>query len=117
MFNYNRKLKEYAQDLRKNMTNAERLLWSKVKRKQVKNTHFYRQKTIGNYIVDFYCPKLKLAIEIDGGQHFTENGKEKDKIRDDNIKKLGIKVIRISDTEIFKNIDGVMERIYVEFSP
>ena len=55
------------------MTEAEKLLWSKVRLKQLKDCQFYRQKTIGNYIVDFYCPKARLVVEIDGGQHYTQS--------------------------------------------
>ena len=64
------------------MTEAEKLLWSKVRKKQLKGYQFYRQKNIGNYIVDFYCPAAKLVIELDGGQHYSPKGKEKDKRRD-----------------------------------
>jgi len=64
---YNVGLKKYSQELRKNMTDAEKLLWSKLRRKQPKGQQVYRQRIIGNYIVDFYCPKAKLVIEIDGG--------------------------------------------------
>jgi very-short-patch-repair endonuclease len=65
------------------MTDAERLLWSKLRRKQIKTFQFYRQRIIGNYIVDFYCPKGKLIIEVDGGQHYSEEGNRKDKARED----------------------------------
>jgi len=81
MLPFNKKLKNLARELRKNMTNAERLLWSKIRRKQLNGYQFYRQKNIGNYIVDFYCPSAKLIIEIDGGQHFSKEGFEKDRIR------------------------------------
>ena len=64
-----RRLKEYSRNLRKNMTNAEVLLWSKIRRKSLDGYQFYRQKIIGSYIVDFYCHKAKLVIEVDGGQH------------------------------------------------
>ena len=57
------------------MTDAERFLWSRVRRKQLKGFQFYRQKNIGNYIVDFYCPAAKLIVEIDGGQHYSERKK------------------------------------------
>lgn len=77
------------------MTDAERLLWSKLRRKQVKNFQFYRQRIIGNYIVDFYCPSSKLI-----------------KVRDDYMKSLGIKILRVSDREVLKNLHGVVERIY-----
>ena len=71
MLLYNPKLKKYSQELRKNMTDAERQLWSKLRGKQLKGLQIYRQRIIGNYIVDFYCPKANLIIEIDGGQHYT----------------------------------------------
>ena len=112
MLFYNTKLKRYSQKLRKNMIDAERLLWSKLRRKQIKNFQFYRQRIIGNYIVDFYCPKGKLIIEVDGGQHYNSDGNRRDKIRDDCFKKLGMRVLRIPDTEVFENLVGVTEKIY-----
>ena len=77
MLLYNPKLKKYSQELRKNMTDAERQLWSKLRGKQLKGLQIYRQRIIGNYIVDFYCPKANLIIEIDGGQHYTDEGIKK----------------------------------------
>ena len=112
MLPFNKKLKKHARELRKNMTDAERLLWSRIRRKQLKGYQFYRQKNIGNYIVDFYCPRGKLIIEIDGGQHYSKQGKKKDQIRDDYMARLGFTVLRFSDREVFKNIDEVLERVY-----
>jgi len=114
MLFYDQKLKGYARELRKNMTNVERLLWSKIRRKQLKGYQFYRQKIIGNYIVDFYCPKKRLIIELDGGQHYGEEGKKKDKKRDAYLKSIGLNILRFSDREVFENLDGVLERIYGE---
>ncbi len=94
------------------MTDAEMLLWSKIRGKQLKGFQFYRQKVIGNYIVDFYCPKSKLVIEVDGGQHYSDEGKEKDHIRDDYIRGAGMTVIRFSDREVLKKIDSVLEEIW-----
>lgn len=94
------------------MTDAENLLWAKLRRKQLKGYQFYRQKIIERFIVDFYCPKAKLVIELDGGQHYSEDGKMKDSIRDDSLAKKGITVLRFSDKEIFENIGGVLERIW-----
>ena len=94
------------------MTDAERLLWSEVRRKQLKGYQFYRQKIIGNYIVDFYCPKARLIIEIDGGQHYYDEKPKKDKVRDDYMREHKLKVLRFSDREVFKNLNGVIERIY-----
>src|SRR3989339_1099480 len=112
MLFYNTKLKRYSQGLRKNMTDAERLLWSKVRRKQLKGCQFYRQRIIGNYIVDFYCPEAKLIVEVDGGQHYDINGRKRDELRDNYMKNLGLEILRVSDHEVFKNIDGVIERIF-----
>ena len=74
MLQYNKELKENSRSLRNNMTDAERLLWLKIRNRQIKDYRFIRQKIIGNYIVDFYCPKACLIIELDGGQHYTDNG-------------------------------------------
>ena len=94
------------------MTDAERLLWSKLRRKQLNNFQFYRQRVIGDYIVDFYCPRSKLIIEVDGGQHYQDEGGKRDKVRDNYMKKLGMKMLRVSDREVLKNLNGVVEWIY-----
>ena len=112
MLYYNKNLKDYSRTLRKNMTDAERLLWSRIRRKQLKGYQFYRQKIIVNYIVDFYCPKRKLIIELDGGQHCEEEEMKRDKKRDSYLENIGLKVLRFSDRDIFKNLTGVLERIY-----
>jgi very-short-patch-repair endonuclease len=112
MLYYNRKLKNTARTLRKNMTDTEKLLWSRIRRKQLKGFQFYRQKTIGNYIVDFYCPSAMLIIELDGSQHYTEEGKQKDKVRDQYLIGLGFQVMRYPSTEVFSAIDGIVHEIY-----
>ena len=94
------------------MTDAERLVWSRLRRKQLKGFQVYRQRIIGNYIVDFYCPKAKLVIELDGGQHFTEEGLKKDAVRDIWINSQGFTVLRFSDEEVLSDLDGVIEKIY-----
>jgi len=73
---------------------------------------FTRQKILGNYIVDFYCPQAKLVIELDGGQHYTRDGKAKDRDRDNYLNEQDLQVLRISDRDVMKNIDGVVTRIY-----
>jgi very-short-patch-repair endonuclease len=80
--------------------------------KQLKGYQFYRQKIIGNYIAEFYCPKLKLVIEVDGGQHYSAEGKEKDKKRDAYMMRTGINVLRFSDREVLGNPDAVLEQIW-----
>ena len=94
------------------MTDAEKLLWLRLRARQLKGRQFYRQRIIGNYIVDFYCPKANLIIEIDGGQHYTEEGIKKDKMRDKYMREQGYKILRFSDREILENLAGVIEKIY-----
>ena len=112
MLSYDKHLKALSQHLRKNMTDAENRLWSKLRRKQLKGHQFYRQKIIGKYIVDFYCPKANLVIELDGEQHYSEAGQAKDRARDDVLREMGIKVLRFSDRDVFENMGGVMEGIW-----
>ena len=109
---YKPNLKPLARDLRKNMTEAERKLWRKLKNKQINNLRFYRQKPLGKYIVDFYCHTKNLVIELDGGQHYEEGNFEKDKERDlflNNILKL--KVLRFTNLDVLNNINVVMYKI------
>jgi very-short-patch-repair endonuclease len=108
MLSYNKELKEFSRTLRKNMTNAESLLWSKIRGKQLRDCQFYRQKIIGNYIVDFFCPKAGLVIEVDGGQHYISEGKQRDEVRDERLSRMGLKILRFSDIDVLKNIDGVI---------
>jgi very-short-patch-repair endonuclease len=89
---YNKNLKHASRDLRNNMTDAEKLLWSRLRNKQILALQFYRQKPILNYIVDFYCPAANLVIECDGSQHFTEECLEADQIRDEALAQLELKV-------------------------
>lgn len=112
MLGYKQGLKHFSQQLRKKMTDAEKRLWSRVRGKQLKGLQFYRQKPIGDVIVDFYCPKAKLVIEIDGGQHYTDEGKEKDWIRDQHLQDTGLHVLRFSDRDVLTQTDGVLEKIW-----
>ena len=109
---YNKKLKQPSRDLRNNMTDAEQLLWQRLRRKQILGLQFYRQKPILNFIVDFYCPAANLIIECDGGQHYTEDGRSADQIRDQALSELGLVVVRYSNRQILTEIDGVVEQIY-----
>jgi len=112
MLYYNKGLKPFSQLLRKNTTDAERLVWSRIRGKQLKGYQFYRQKIIGDYIVDFYCPKARLVIELDGGQHYTGEGKEKDRIRDCYMTDNGLQVLRFSDRDVLTQTEGVLEKIW-----
>jgi very-short-patch-repair endonuclease len=108
---YNKGLKELARGLRNNLTEAETALWLKLRKRQLNNCQFYRQRIVGNYIVDFYCPEWKLVIEIDGSQHYCEPGKAKDKMRDNHLSDLGLRVLRFSSREVMENLKGVLEVI------
>lgn len=94
------------------MTQSELLLWSRIRRKQLLDRQFYRQKIIGNYIVDFYCPSARLVVQVDGGEHFTDQGQETDSTQDEYINKQGFTVLRFSAWEVLSNIDGVASEIY-----
>ena len=100
---------EFARELRRNMTKEERRLWYDFLRNYP--LRFMRQRPIDSYIVDFYCAKAKLVIELDGGQHYEETGQQHDEERDRVLKKYGIEVLRIPNSEIKNNFSGVCEHI------
>ncbi len=108
---YNPVLKEFAKQLRNNSTKSEIRLWFYLKGKQRLGYDFHRQKPIDNYIVDFYCCDLCLAIELDGITHTYENSAEKDAKREDRLRSLGVTILRFDDSFIFKQINWVLEEI------
>ncbi|MDH3322064.1 MAG: endonuclease domain-containing protein [Flavobacteriaceae bacterium] len=108
---YNPKLKEYARKLRNNATKTEILLWQKLKRKQMYGYDFHRQKPIGNYILDFFCHELMLGIEIDGYSHEFLEVFTRDTKKTIEIQKLGIEILRFSDTEVLKDMENVLRAI------
>jgi very-short-patch-repair endonuclease len=112
MLPFNKNLKPLARELRKNMTAAEQCLWFKLRRKQLNGRMFYRQRNIGPFIVDFFCPAAKLVIELDGGQHYSVEGRAKDELRDEYLVNLGLKVLRFSDLDVLKDMDGVLAALY-----
>lgn len=116
MIPYNRSLKYVARTLRKNMTDSERLLWSRIRRKQLEGVQFYRQKTVGNYIVDFCCPSKMIIIEVDGSQHLEARMREKDAMRDFELSRLGFRVLRYSGIDVLRNTDGVIADIWIHLS-
>ena len=109
---YSRKLKNSARYLRKNMTESERELWFRLRGKQLLGVQFYRQKPIGDFIVDFFAPKAKLVVEVDGSQHAEEDQKRRDKQRDDYLATRGIKVLRFNSREVLNHTDSVVSSIY-----
>ena len=109
---YNKNLKQASRDIRNNMTDAEKLLWSRLRNKQILGLQFYRQKPLLNFIVDFYCPAANVVIECDGGQHFTDDGLEADRVRDEALAQFGLKVLRFDNGQVIGQIDGVVEVVF-----
>ncbi len=108
---YNPKLKKIARILRNNSTLGEVLLWKKLRNKQMLGYDFHRQKPIDQFIVDFFCNELNLAIEIDGGSHETDEAYEKDKKRQEHLENIGIKFLRFKESEVRNNMRGVLDAI------
>ena len=111
MLRYESNLKNNARKLRKNLTDSERVLWSRLRGKQIYSVQVYRQKPIGEYIVDFYIAKAKLVIEVDGSQHSLNENVEKDRERDGYMNSVGIQVLRFNSIEVLKETDAVVNVI------
>ncbi len=106
-----------ARKLRKNQTDAEALLWQLLRNRQIQNAKFRRQHPINPYILDFYCHEKKLAIELDGGQHNTDEGKVVDQRRTDFLNSKGIRVLRFWNNEVLQKTESVLELIYNALLP
>jgi very-short-patch-repair endonuclease len=108
---YNPILKKFARALRNNSTETEIYLWLKLKGKQMYGYDFHRQKPIDNFIVDFFCQELMLAIEVDGYSHEFLEVYNKDTIKEKRLNALGIEVLRFSDEEVLKDMENVIAAI------
>ncbi|NJM70842.1 MAG: DUF559 domain-containing protein [Scytonema sp. RU_4_4] len=97
--------------LRQNITKAEKLIWEKIRDRQLENCKFRRQYSIDKFVIDFYSSELRLAIEIDGESHFREDAAECDKARQEFIELAGIKFIRFTNNDVYANLSGVLESI------
>lgn len=104
-------LKERRGYLRKSQTEVEKALWGKLRNRQISGIKFFRQYSVGSYILDFYSPKLKLAIELDGGQHAEHDNREYDEIRSEYLRSQGVDVMRFWNNEVIENMEGVLQRI------
>ena len=104
-------IKKTRQALRKNIPTPESIIWEKIRNRQLCNSKFRRQYSVGNYIVDFYCTERKLAIEIDGDSHYNAKAIEHDKKRQNTIESYGIKFLRFTNKEVTENIEGVLSNI------
>jgi very-short-patch-repair endonuclease len=107
--NYGTTMKRYAKQLRKDMTPEERHLWYDFLSSH--QCHFRRQQILGKYIADFYSAECRLVIELDGGQHYEENGLNYDELRTHYLENLGIYVIRFTNTDVKRNFAGVCQVI------
>ena len=110
-------LKIRRRELREHSTDAEKKLWSKLRAKQLSRFKFYRQFSAGPYILDFYCPVCRLAVELDGGQHAEERGILYDEKRKEYLNRQNIRVIRFWDNDVLNNTDGVLIKISENLTP
>ena len=99
---------EKCRRLRRDQTEAEKKLWSVLRNRELAGGKFRRQFSIGSYILDFYSPENKLCIEADGGQHYEDNGRERDEIRTKELAKLGIELLRLNDGLVKSHIPYVV---------
>ena len=108
------KLFERANELRKNMTETEKILWQRLRHKKLDGFKFRRQHPLIQFVADFYCHEARLVIEIDGGYHLDEEQKENDENRTYELEQVGINVIRFTNDEVINHIEEVIERIKKE---
>lgn len=112
-----REMKWFRKRLRANMTPAEAILWKQIKAAKLKGTKWRRQFSVGNYILDFYCPQCKLCIELDGSEHYTMHGDTYDCVRSEYLISKGITILRFENKEIYDNIDKVLDVITAHLHP
>ncbi len=93
------------------MPRAEALIWTKLKGRQMLGYKFRRQYSVDRYVVDFYCPELKLAVEIDGDSHYQKGSEESDKHRQAFMESFGIQFLRFTNEDVSKNLEGVIETV------
>ena len=109
-------LEERRKELRKNLTSAEATLWKQLQKSQLNGRKFRRQHSIENFIVDFYCPKEKLIVELDGAYHLGFAQQNYDLERTKRLETLGFKLIRFENKLVFENLPYVLEEISSHFN-
>ena len=112
MISYDRRLKTISRGLRREMTDAEQRLWYRLRRKQLHDVQFYRQKPLGEYVVDFYAPAVRLVIEVDGSQHFEAAAMVADERRSVALRRMGLQVLRFDNRQVLLETDAVVEEIW-----
>lgn len=110
-------LEQRRRELRRNQTDAEKIFWARVRNRQFNGMRFFRQYSLGPYILDFYCPEVRLAVELDGGQHARSDNREYDAFRSEYLKAHGIEVIRFWDNEALSDIQGVLNELFLKVTP
>ncbi|MGI6048554.1 MAG: endonuclease domain-containing protein [Petrimonas sp.] len=114
-------LKELRKELRRKMTPAEIALWQMLRNRQLDGVRFFRQYSIDHFIVDFYCPQFKFAVELDGEYHFDEYSIERDKLRTNHLLSKGIRVLRFENFEVFeypqRTLDEIRKYLYSDAIP
>jgi very-short-patch-repair endonuclease len=110
-------IKPLRKDLRARQTPEEKILWQELRNKKFRKTKFYRQYSVGRYILDFYCPKYKLAVELDGRPHRDKTRVIYDRVRTQQLGELSIKVLRFWNYEIHENLNGVLSEIKKDLHP
>lgn len=110
-------LKQRRRELRRNQTETEKTFWLHLRNRKFYGIKFFRQYSIGPYILDFYCPKLKLAIELDGGQHAHDDNRKYDADRSAYLKSQGIDVMRFWNHEVLHYTDSVLAKIAQKIAP
>ena len=108
-------LGEFRRELRKSLTPAEATFWKIVKSSRFEGRKFVRQHSVGNYILDFYCPSEKLAVEMDGARHFSSMGAAEDRERAEYLKTVGIIVVRFENREVFEETVWMLDVIRANF--
>jgi len=103
--------KDKRRQLRGSMPEAEVILWSRLKGRQLLGCKIRRQYSVGSFVIDFFSVEIKLGIELDGDSHFQSGTPEYDRKRQQFIESFGIKIVRVLNTEVYDNIDGVLEMI------
>ncbi len=111
------KLKEKRRALRRNRTDAEKALWARLRNRRFYGVKFFRQYSIGAYILDFYSPSLKTAIEVDGGQHSEDRRQGRDATRTNRLRTHGITVLRFWNNDVILNIEGVLDDMAEKLTP
>ena len=109
-------LKNYRKQLRNHSTSAEATLWTYLQKSQLGNRKFRRQHSLGNFIADFYCPSEKLVIEFDGEGHFWQPGIERDRVKENYLRSIGITVVRFENKLVFEDIQWVLQQIEAKFN-